>query len=132
MVAPATYLLGNWPVIVAIASGLGLLIAAVRYKIPDLARRLESVESAKHPSESDLNMAVGNFQTVCKFNQVSCQKATACQINKVNDDMKEKLADLYELIHAQAIIIARVDERVAAMHRNQKLTCVPQLPEKTG
>ena len=125
MSAPTAHILGNWSVVVAAVGGLALLIAAVRYRIPDLARRLEKMEKTKHPSETDLETAVTSFQTVCKFNQVSCQKTTACQINQVRNEFTKQLSGLVELVNKQAVIIARVDERVAAIHRNHDAASLP-------
>jgi hypothetical protein len=93
-------------------------MVAVRYKIPDLARRVEAMET-KNPTKHDINTAVESFRTVCNFNQANCQKSTAAQIEKVRRVLDKKLSDLFELINKQAVIIEMVDERVDALHGDQ-------------
>ncbi len=114
---PISHITGNWSVIAAIVGGLGLIIAVVRYKIPELTKKVEAMERTEYPTKQDLEVAIESFRTVCKFNQVTCQKGVNCQINKVREDLDGKLSQLYVLINKQAIIIARVDERVASMHK---------------
>lgn len=74
------------------------------------------MEKVQHPSDKDLEMAIDSFRTVCKFNQVSCQKGVNMEINKVRKELDQKLSALVDLVNKQAIIIARVDERVAVLH----------------
>jgi hypothetical protein len=116
MSTPVSHVLGNWPIVVAAVSGFGLLVAVVRYKIPELVKKIDKMEKADYPSTLDLSKALENFQVVCKFNQVTCQKGIHCEIDKVKADIDGKLAALYDLVHAQAVLMARVDERVAALH----------------
>lgn len=118
MSAPVTHVLGNWPVVVAAVTGFGLLVAVVRYKIPELVKKIDEMEKGDFPSNTDLKQAFENFRTICKFNQVSCQKGIHCELDKVKTDIDAKLGALYELVHAQAVLMARVDERVAALHGN--------------
>ena len=115
---PATHVLGNWPVVVAAVTGLGVLVAVIRYKIPELVKKVDAMENADYPSTKDLETSLSNFQQICKFNQVTCQKGIHCEINKVKMDIDKKLSDLYDLVHKQAVLMARVDERVAALHVN--------------
>ena len=136
------HLLKYWPVFLTTVGGLALAIAAIRYRIPDLVKRIEMIEnlkrpstqdheelvrrveiveseSARHPSTKDLEKTISNFQTICKFNQVTCQKGTEKAIHKVRQDIDDKLSALYELFNKQAVVIARVDERIAALHDRQ-------------
>jgi len=118
MAATSAQILGWWPAAVGCVGCITAVIVAVRYKIPDLARRVEAMET-KNPTKHDLNTVVDSFRTVCKFNQATCQKSNAAQIEKVRRELDHKLSDLYDLINKQAVIIARVDERVAALHGGQ-------------
>ena len=118
MAATSAQILGWWPAAVGCVGCIAAVIVAVRYKIPDLARRVEAMET-KNPTKHDLNTVVDSFRTVCKFNQATCQKSNAAQIEKVRRELDQKLSDLYDLINKQAVIIARVDERVAALHGGQ-------------
>lgn len=116
---PSAHVLSWWPILVAGATGVVATAIAVRYKIPELVKKVETMET-KNPSKDDLKKTVENIHTVCKFNQVSCQKALDSKISKVKDDLDNKLSELYELVNTQAILMARVDERVQAMHENVK------------
>lgn len=116
MSTPITHVTGNWSVVAAVIGALGLLVAVVRYRIPELQKKVEAMEKTKHPTKHDLEVAFESFRTVCKFNQASCQKGVHCELDKVRRDLDDKLSSLYDLINKQAIIIARVDERVATLH----------------
>ncbi len=118
MFTPSTHLISNWPIYAAMMAGLALAIAAVRYKLPELARRISVMEDAKHPTKDEMTLSLDGFQVTCKLNQVSCQKATAGQISAVKTDLNEKFTKLVDMIHKQAITIARIDERIGTMHRN--------------
>ena len=108
------HLLKYWPVFLTTIAGLALAIAAIRYRIPDLVKRVEMIEnlkrpsiqdheelvrrveimeseSAKHPSNKDLEKAVTSFSTICKFNQGTCQKSTEQAIHQVRRDIDDKL-----------------------------------------
>ena len=125
---PISHITGNWPIVAAGISGLALLIGAVRYKIPELCRKVAAMEKIKHPSTKDIEVAIDSMRTVCKFNQVSCQKGVECELNRVRADLDEKLSSLYDLVNKQAIIIARVDERVANIHERHNPAF--QLPQR--
>jgi hypothetical protein len=125
---PISHITGNWPIVAAGISGLALIIGAVRYKIPELTRKVAAMEKVKHPSAKDIETAIDSMRTVCKFNQVSCQKGVECELNRVRADLDDKLSGLYDLVNKQAIIIARVDERVATIHDKQDRAF--QLPQR--
>lgn len=110
------HITGNWPIVAASLAAAGLIIATVRYRIPELSKKVAAMEKVQHPSDKDLEMAIDSFRTVCKFNQVSCQKGVNMEINKVRKELDQKLSALVDLVNKQAIIIARVDERVAVLH----------------
>ena len=132
------HIIKYWPVIVAVIGGLALAIASLRYRLPELVKRVETmegmraptsldhnelvkrielveIESNKRPTGKDIDRAVASFNTICKFNQVSCQKCTEAAISQVRLDIDSKLSSLYELINQQAVVIARTDERVAIL-----------------
>lgn len=92
-------------------------MAHVAETVKDLAKKIEELEDLC-PSMKDLDTVVDSFRTVCKFNQVTCQKGNAVQMGKVKQDLEGKLAGLYTLVNNQAILMARVDERVAAILLN--------------
>lgn len=121
----STHFWENWPVILAVCSGLALAIAAVRYRIPDLARRVDKMEAGKYPTAIELERTITSFQTVCKFNQATCQKQTACQMHNMKSEFTKQLNDLIDLVNKQALVIARVDERIAALYRNHDHNFVP-------
>ena len=125
MATPLSQFWENWPTVLAVCSGLALAIAAVRYRIPDLARRIAIMEAGKYPTTSELEKTINSFQVVCKFNQASCQKQTACQMNTMKSEFTKQLGDLINLVNKQALVIARVDERVAALYRNHDHNFVP-------
>ena len=129
-------LLDYWPVGVTAIGGLALAVASVRYRIPDLARRVEKLEAEQNPSredmdriggrletlenqarptQEDLERAIAAFQTVCKFNQVSCQKMNSVELVKLRKELDVRISGLYDLINKQAVLLGRVDERVAAL-----------------
>ena len=121
--------------------GLALAVASVRYRIPDLVRRVEKLEAEQSPSredmeriggrieilenqarptQEDLERAIAAFQTVCKFNQISCQKMNSVELVKLRKEIEVRISGLYDLINKQAVLLGRVDERVAALS-NQSL-----------
>ncbi len=69
------------------------LLYAVRYKIPDLTRRLSELEQ-KGAKGADLSRAIDSFHTVCRFNQVSCQKEIESKLDKKLSMMHTKLNEL--------------------------------------
>ena len=83
------------------------------------------MEAGKYPTTSELEKTINSFQVVCKFNQASCQKQTACQMNTMKSEFTKQLGDLINLVNKQALVIARVDERVAALYRNHDHNFVP-------
>jgi hypothetical protein len=113
-------ILGWWPMLVAICSGIMATAIVIRYKLPELTKKVEAMtkENAKRPSKKDLEITLDSFHSICKFNQVSCQKELDLKMIKIKQDVEEKLGELWELINQQAILMARVDERVAIMHNN--------------
>lgn len=116
MSTPISHLAGNWPIVAAAASLMILVIGAIRYKIPELTKKVEAMEKTNHPTSKDLDKAFDSFRTACKFSQVTCQKGVNVELDKVRRDLDKKLSALYDLVNKQAIIIARVDERVATLH----------------
>lgn len=120
MSATASHFLGWWPMLIAAFGGLFATVIAIRYKLPELTKRVDAVEkgTAKNPSKKDLETSMESFHAICRFNRVSCQKALDAQVFQVKQDLESKLAELYELMNQQAILMARVDERVAYMHNN--------------
>ena len=134
-------LLDYWPAGVTAVGGLALAVASVRYRIPDLVRRVEKLEAEQNPSREDMNRiggrleilenqarpttedlerAIAAFQTVCKFNQFSCQKMNSVELVKLRKEIEVRISGLYDLINKQAVLLGRVDERVAALS-NQSL-----------
>lgn len=111
MAVTGAQILGWWPIAVACVSGFTAALVAIRYKIPELARKVEAMET-KNPTKSELEMVVDSFHTVCKFNQASCQKSNAVNTLSLKKEMDEKLSDIYDIINEQKVMTARIDERV--------------------
>jgi len=131
MAVTGVQILGWWPIAVACVSGITAALVAIRYKIPELARKVEAMET-KNPTKSELEMVVDSLHTVCKFNQATCQKSNAAQIAQVRSELHQKLSDLYDLVNKQAVLMARVDERVAVIFNfsgNNKIGGYPQKQE---
>lgn len=140
-----------WPIVVSIVLVVAAMITTYKYRIPEIVRRLEKLESRvrpssddfdqivgrvyglekeEHPTNRDLDRIVANFQTVCKFNQVSCQKMNTAELAKLRKEMdtilrKEiatKFSSLTDLLHAQAVLLARLDERIAHLSNQEPVS----------
>ena len=121
------HILGNWSIVAATITALGLLVAVVKYKIPDLAKKVAAMELSNkdQPSRADLTITLEGFKNQCHLNQAVCQKAVNMQMAAARKDIDIKLDALTQLVNLQAIVIARVDERIAALYRNHDHTFVP-------
>lgn len=101
-----------------IASGsIGFILAvvyALRYKFPDLHKRLTALEKAGEKSlvNGDLESAIDSFHTVCRFNQVSCQKENEQHMVKLMQDLDKKLETLYEKLNNIALCNAKLTAKV--------------------
>ena len=105
-----------WPIAIGVF-GLAIAIAvAVRYKLPDLTRRIGVLEN-NGAKCTDLNTAIDGFRTVCKFNQVSCQKEMAHNWGLLQKEVDEKLGLIHEKMNAIALtnaqLIAKLDVLLA-------------------
>jgi len=115
-----------WPIF---TSATGLLIAilvVVRYKLPDLTRRIEAVEK-KGANSTDLDRAIDGFQTVCKFNQVSCQKENQHAWAKLIKEYDKKLGDLYEKLNALQVANANLVAKVEILIEERAIKAVNKI-----
>jgi hypothetical protein len=96
-----------WPIVVAVFGIYIAIVIAVRYKLPDLTRRIEALEK-KGAKSTDLTTAIDGFRTVCKFNQVSCQKEMQHKWGLLQKEVDEKLGLIHEKMNAIAITNAKV------------------------
>ena len=116
-------LLKLWPIAVSMVLAVAAMIATYKYRIPEIVRRLEKLEAQvrpssddfdqivgrvsglekeNHPTSRDLDRVVANLNTVCKYNQVSCQKMSAAELVKLRKEIYTSISGLYELINKQA------------------------------
>lgn len=125
------HVLGNWSVVAATITALGLLVAVVRYKIPELAKKVAEMEVANksQPNKEDIaiDMAklVKEFQAHCKANQATCQRSVNIELVRVQREIDKKLDTIAAITNAQAVVIARVDERIGALYRNHDHSFIP-------
>jgi len=128
----------SWPTLSAVIAALVALIVAIRYKIPDLTRRIIVIESKpsrdtdidnsmnsiddlrsrmeavenKSASGVDLNRAIDGLQTICKFNQATCQKEAAIALAKRNKENDNKLGAIYEKLNQLSIQVAGLEKQI--------------------
>ena len=109
-----THLKPFWPAIGATTGFVLALIIGIRYKIPDLTRRMEALEALerKRPKNSDLDHAIDGFHTVCRFNQVTCQKEIEHKTAGLGRDLDKKLAVMHEKVNGLAISNADVGAKI--------------------
>lgn len=111
------------PVLGAIGGFILALIIGFRYKIPDLTRRMESLEK-KGAKNKDLNSAIDSFHTVCRFNQVSCQKEveinTRDLMGELDGELDVKLAEMYDKLNKLAISNADLAAKVQILIRERE------------
>jgi hypothetical protein len=105
------------PVFSAIFGFLIAMFIAMRYKIPDLTRRVGKIERAGADVQ-DLDRAIDSFHTVCRFNQVSCQKEIEHRQAKLIAALDVKLAKMYERVNALAISNAALEAQVKLLVKN--------------
>lgn len=110
-----------WPIASTIFGFSIAFLVTIRYKIPDLARRMEAIEEK---GAKDVKLALDGFSTVCKFNQVTCQKSQdhlwmirMKKFDAKNDALLEKLS---ELAVSNANLYAKVDLLLSDRNRNIK------------
>ena len=109
-----TYIKSLWPVFIAASGFLVVLLIAVHYKIPDLTRRIEALEK-KGAKVTDIDSAIDGFQTVCKFNQMSCQKEIAQQWAENLVEFDKKVGALYDKLNKIAVSNAELVARVEVL-----------------
>lgn len=107
-----SHLKGMWP-FAAVGGGFILaLIITIQYKMPDLAARVLKIEK-KGANNQDLERITKDFQTVCRFNQVSCQKEMEYRWSALNKDHDKKLSELYEKLNELMVengkLVAKVE-----------------------
>ena len=108
----------TWPVLVAIGGFFLALIYAIRYKIPDISKRLESLEKACAKTK-DVSTAIDSFSTVCKFKQVSCQKQNQAETAKMLKDLSSQMAEIYEKLNHLAVSYADVAAKVEIIFQDR-------------
>ena len=109
-----TYIKSLWPVFIAASGFIVVLIIAVRYKLPDLTRRIEALEK-KGAKVKDIDSAIDGFHTVCKFNQMTCQKEIAQQWAENLIEFDKKMGALYEKLNKIAVSNAKLVARVEVL-----------------
>lgn len=101
-----------WPVLAAAAGFLIAIFVAMRYKLPALIKRVDNIETVA-ANNKDLERAISDFQTVCRFNQVSCQKEMEHRWAKIERQHEERLGELYERLNELMVengkLVAKVD-----------------------
>lgn len=95
----------------AIGGFILALIIGTRYKIPDLTRRMVTLEN-KGAKNKDLDKAIDSFHTVCRFNQVSCQKEVEHKTSVLVEDFNTKLGVMHEKLNGIAVTNANLCARV--------------------
>lgn len=96
-----------WPIGLAVFGFSIAIVAAVRYKLPDLTRRIEILEK-KGAKSADLNTAIDGFRTVCQFNQVSCQKEMQHKWGLLQKEVDQKLGLIHKEMNAIAVTNAQL------------------------
>lgn len=112
-----------WPILAA-AFGISIaVVVAVRYKLPDLTKRIEVLEN-RGVKSTDLSTAIDGFRTVCRFNQVSCQKEIESKWGLLQKEVDEKLGLIHEKMNAIAVtnaqLIAKIDILLTVRNGNGK------------
>ena len=108
-----------WWILTAIGGFFLAIIYAVRHKIPDLSKRLAALEKACAKSK-DVTTAIDSFHTVCKFNQVSCQKQIQAETSKMLKELSSELAEIYEKLNHLAVLYADVAAKVEIIVRDRE------------
>ena len=115
-----TYIKSLWPIFIAASGFIVALLIAVHYKIPDLTRRIEALEK-KGAKVTDIDTAIDGFSTVCKFNQMSCQKEIAQQWAKNLVEFDKKVGALYERLNLIAVDNAKLVARVEVLLEDRQI-----------
>ena len=102
----------------AIGTVLGFLFAlviAVRYKLPDLTKRVEAMEKSdkQKTTSKDITQALDGFKTICQFNQATCKIENEHKWNQIRNEIDNKLSALYEKLNdlatSNAELVAKVE-----------------------
>ena len=112
-----------WHIISTVFGFAIALLITIRYKIPDLTRRIEAIEK-KGAYSKDIKLAIDGFSTVCKFNQATCQKSQdhlwMSRMKKFDEKHDVLLEKLNSLAISNANLVAKVELLITDRNRNPK------------
>ena len=108
-----------WPILTAIGGFFLACLYTIRYKIPDLTRRVLALEKAGAKSK-EVAAAIDAFHTVCKFNQVSCQKQIQAETAKMLKEINSQMAEIYEKLNQLAVSYADVAAKVEIIVKDRE------------
>lgn len=74
----------------------------------------------KGANSTDLERAIEGFRTVCKFNQVTCQKENQHGWTVLRKEFDEKFSDLHEKLNSLAVSNAELIAKVELLINDRK------------
>jgi hypothetical protein len=108
-----------WPVLVATGGFVLAFLYGVKYVLPGLAKRIDALEM-KAAEKGDLESAIDGFHTVCRFNQVSCQKENQVNTTKLFKELDGTLGEIFNKVGGLAVANAELSTKVEMMLKERE------------
>jgi len=110
----ATNLLGWWPIVSASLFGAVAAIIAIRYKIPDILKRIALIDERMSSKKDMLNCAASKTDR-CNYQQSECQKKNMQMVEFARKEVSLEVATLNAVVNSLSNTLVRIDERVSML-----------------